>query len=324
MALLILGILTLLSMVLASKMGAVPITWSEWWQVVSHTKAPPEQAIMHSLMWNIRIPRVVLAVLAGAVLATTGAAMQALFRNPLAEPGLIGVSAGASLGAILSIVLISAAFVWVASLAFVGSLISTLLAYLIGRRYGGVAGLLLAGVAINALVGSAIGLLTYMASDTQLRDLTFWSMGSLAIANWQIIGFIVPWSLLLLVILCTQWRALNVLLLGEREVEHLGFSIKTIRRTLVTLVALLVGPLVAVTGGIGFVGLIVPHIMRLTLSANHKFLLPASILGGALLMIWADCIARSIISPAELPIGLVTSLIGGPFFLWLLLNMKQR
>ncbi len=184
-------------------------------------------------------------------------------------------------------------------------------------------GLLLAGIAINAIAFSSIGILTYIANDAQLRDLTFWSMGSLATSSWHLLYFLIPWTLIGLFFLYSQWKALNALLLGEREVVHLGFSMVALRKRLILTVALLVGPLVAVTGGIGFIGLVVPHIMRLLLGANHKQLMPASILGGALLLTLADTVARTLITPAELPVGLLTSLFGGPFFLYLLLRNKR-
>ncbi|NEN74877.1 iron ABC transporter permease [Pelistega sp. NLN82] len=279
---------------------------------------------LRNLLLNIRIPRVLLAMVAGAVTAVAGVIMQALFRNPLAEPGLMGISSGASLGAVTAIVLLGSGFIMITTFAFTGSLVATLFAYLIGKRFGHSAGLLLAGIAINAISFSIIGLFTYMANDHQLRDLTFWSMGSLATSSWTILLFLIPWSFILLSILSFQWRSLNALLLGEREVIHLGFNIKNLRRHLILSVALLVGPLVAITGGINFIGLVVPHIMRMILGANHKYLIPASMFGGALLLLGADTLARTLISPAELPVGLLTSLIGGPFFLYLLLSHKQN
>src|SRR5690606_29793466 len=218
------------------------------------------------------------------------------------------------------IVLTAGGFLLIAAAAFVGSLLATLLAYLLGRRHPGMAGLLLAGIAINAIAGSAIGLLTYAADDRQLRDLTFWSLGSLAGGTWQILAWLAPWSLILIGWLCLQWRPLNALLLGEREAAHLGYELKPLRRRLVVVIALVVGPLVAVTGGIGFIGLVVPHLVRMALGANHRHCLPISAVGGALLLVLADWLARVVVVPAELPIGLVTALVGGPFFLWLLLR----
>ncbi|NYT39035.1 iron ABC transporter permease [Allopusillimonas soli] len=317
--LLVLAACLVLALLAASAGGAVSIPWHSFPRLLLGPLQPDDQ-LLHNVLVDIRLPRVLFSSLTGAALAITGAAIQALFRNPLAEPGLVGISAGAALGAVFAIVITAGGYLAIASAAFTGSLLATLLAYAIGRRYTGVAGILLAGIAINTVCGSIIGVLTYIANDAQLRDLTFWSMGSLAGASWRVLIWTGPWTALLLVYLCRQWRVLNALLLGEREAAHLGFALKSIRRKLIVAIALVIGPLVAVTGGIGFVGLVVPHVMRMMLGAHHRFLLPASILGGALVLTLADWLARVLISPAELPIGLVTSLVGGPFFFWLLLR----
>lgn len=301
----------------ASASGAVTIPWGSFPRLLWGELAPADM-LMHNVLLDIRLPRVLFSTIVGAALAATGVTMQALFRNPLAEPGLVGISSGAALGAVFAIVMTAGSFFIIAAAAFLGSLLATFLAYSVGRRYNGVAGLLLAGIAINTIAGSAIGVLTYLANDTQLRDLTFWSMGSLAGADWGTFLWLGPWTTLLLVYLCSQWRVLNALLLGEREASHLGFELVTVRRRLIVATALIIGPLVAVTGGIGFIGLVVPHLMRMVLGAHHRYLLPASVLTGALVLTLADWLARVVVSPAELPIGLVTSLVGGPFFFWLL------
>lgn len=321
--LLLLAVLLLISSIWVSGQGAVYISWSDIPHLLFGEITSTEQ-VLQKVLIDIRLPRVILALLAGAILAISGVVMQALFRNPLAEPGLMGVSAGASLGAVTAIVLFGGSLTIIAPSAFLGSLTATLIAYLVGNRFGGTAGLLLAGIAINAIAGSIIGLITYTANDSQLRDLTFWGMGSLATASWTILSYLIPWTIFWIIMLMTQWRALNALLLGDREVNHLGFSLKKLRQHLILSVALLVGPLVAITGGIGFIGLIVPHIMRMLLGANHRFLIPASVLGGALLLSLADTAARTLIIPAELPVGLLTSLLGGPFFLYLLLRERRR
>lgn len=302
--------------------GAVSIPWDSVPRLLWGDVAPQE-TMLRNVLLDIRVPRVLFSALTGAALAVTGVTMQALFRNPLAEPGLVGISSGAALGAVCAIVLTTGGFAVIGSSAFLGSLAATFLAYAIGRRYRGVAGLLLAGIAINAMAGSVIGVLTYLASDSQLRDLTFWSMGSLAGASWHTLALTGPWTLLVLAYLCTQWRAMNALLLGEREAAHLGFELAPVRRRLIVATALVIGPLVAVTGGIGFVGLVVPHLVRMVLGAHHRFLLPASLLAGALLLTLADWVARLVVIPAELPIGLVTSLVGGPFFFWLLTRARS-
>ncbi|MGO3743161.1 FecCD family ABC transporter permease [Kerstersia sp.] len=312
---------TLLIALLAAVSGAVEIPLARIPALLAGTQAPNE-TLWRNVLLDIRLPRVLFALLAGAALAVSGAVMQALFRNPLAEPGLVGISAGGSLGAVGAIVLTNGGFWVLAPAAFVGSLLATMLAYMLGRRFPGVAGLLLAGIAINAVAGSIIGIFTFIATDTQLRDLTFWSMGSLAAADWKLLGYLAPWLLIVGAWMLFQWRALNALLLGEREAQHLGYALKSIRRRLVVGTALIVGPLVAVTGGIAFVGLVVPHLIRLTFGADHRWLLPGSVVAGGLGLTLADWVSRIAVIPAELPIGLVTSLIGGPFFLWLLARRK--
>lgn len=315
--LLILGLLLLITGIGATASGALSIPWSDLPRLLLGS-LQPEDTLAHRVLIDIRLPRVLFSSLTGAALAIAGVTMQALFRNPLAEPGLVGISAGAALGAVAAIVLTSGGLFMVAPAAFAGSLAATWIAYCVGRHYHGIAGLLLAGIAINTIAGSAIGLLTYVANDTQLRDLTFWTMGSLAGASWRLIALLAPLLLLIMLYLCRQWRVFNALLLGEREAAHLGFEMATVRRRLIVLTALLIGQLVAVTGGIGFIGLVVPHLVRLILGAHHRYLLPVSMVAGALLLTLADWLARVLISPAELPIGLVTSLLGGPFFFWLL------
>ena len=323
LALLLLGAALAVAALAASSSGAVRIPLGElpallWGQPV------PGNELWRNVLIDIRLPRVLFALVAGAALAVSGASMQALFRNPLAEPGLIGISAGGALGAVGAIVLTSGGFWILAPAAFAGSLLATFCAYSLGRRVPGVAGLLLAGIAINAVAGSLIGLFTFVANDAQLRDLTFWSMGSLAGANWTLLAFLGPWVLLMSLWLMGQWRVMNALLLGEREAQHLGYALKRVRAQLVLACALMIGPLVAATGGIAFVGLVVPHLVRMTLGANHRWLLPACVLGGALALVLADWLSRVAVVPAELPIGLVTSLVGGPFFLWLLARGRRH
>lgn len=280
--------------------------------------------ISKNVLFGIRIPRVLLGILAGAALGLTGAVMQALFRNPLAEPGLVGLSAGASLGAVTAIVFSAGSFFLISISAFIFSVLTTYLTYQLGRLSNSVSGLLLAGIAINAIVFSFVGLVIIHANDAQLRDLTFWNMGSLASANWQVLGLLSPLMLFGMVVLLRHWRMLNALLLGEREAHHLGFSLKSLRQRLILLVSLIVGPMVAVTGGIGFVGLVMPHLVRMWLGADHRWVLPASAISGALALTLADWLARVLIAPAELPIGLITSLVGAPFFIWLLFKGRTR
>ena len=188
----------------------------------------------------------------------------------------------------------------------------------------GVSGLLLAGIAVNAFALSLVSLLITFAADTQFRSFAFWSLGSLTRASWTSLGGLLPLSVLLSLWLMMRWRLLNALLLGEREAQHLGFALNHVRRELIIVICLLVGPLVAVTGGIAFIGLVMPHVMRLWLGADHRLLLPMSWIGGAVALLLADSLARLVLVPAELPVGVITSLVGGPFFLWLLLSKVGR
>ncbi len=209
--------------------------------------------------------------------------------------------------------------------AFFGSLFTTLIVYRLSNNEGktDVSTLLLAGIAINALAGALTGLLTYMADDTQLRTLTFWSMGSLGNANWDQVIAAAPFILLAVIVIPWQARALNAILLGEAEAGHLGFDLEKIKLLLILLVALAVGAAVALSGIIGFIGLVVPHLLRLSIGPDHRLLLPASALLGASLLLLADLIARTVVAPAELPIGIITATLGGPFFLWLLLRFRK-
>lgn len=317
----LLACLVLLTAIIACASGAVDIPLQAIPTLFLHPGAG--DPLWRSVLFDIRLPRVLFALLTGMALALAGTTMQALFRNPLAEPGLVGISAGGALGAVTAIVLTAGGFWHVAFAAFAGSLGATVCAYLVGRRIAGVAGLVLAGVAINTVAGSLIGLCSFVADEVQLRDLTFWSMGSLARANWQLLALLGPWTLLWCGWILRQWRVMNALLLGEREAQHLGFPLAWVRRRLILTTALIVGPLVAATGGIGFIGLLAPHLVRLTIGAEHRLLLPASALTGALALTLADWLARVAVIPVELPIGLVTSLLGGPFFLWILASGRR-
>ncbi|MEN5082094.1 iron ABC transporter permease [Bosea sp. TWI1241] len=280
---------------------------------------------------NIRMPRLLLGALVGAALAISGALMQGLFRNPLADPGLVGVSAGAGLAAAATIVLgdrllagmaLKLPFAALPFGAFFGGLVSTLALYLIATRNGrtSVATMLLAGVALGALAGSLTGLLAYLSDDRQLRDLTFWSMGSLGGASWTKLSAVAPIVLPLVIAVPFLARGLNALMLGEAEAYHLGIPVQRIKAIAIVLVALSVGASVAAAGVIGFVGIVVPHLIRLSVGPDHRLLLPLSALGGAALLVGADIVARLVVAPAELPIGIVTAFIGAPFFLWLLLR----
>lgn len=285
------------------------------------------------VLMDIRLPRLVMGALVGAGLAVCGVLMQGLFRNPLADPGIVGVSSGAGLGAVMAFVLggllppAVGAFLgtWmVPAAAFLGAWIFTLVLYRVSSRGGrvSVATLLLAGIALAALAGAATGILVYMADDRQLRDLTFWSMGSLAGASWIKIGLATALIAPVLVLAPMLGRGLNALALGEAAAVHMGTDVERLKRVTVIAVAAAAGAAVAVSGGIGFIGIIAPHLVRQINGPDHRRLIPDAALLGAALLIAADMLARQIVAPAELPIGIVTALLGTPVFLWVLMRRK--
>ena len=298
---------------------------------LSSTFQPQQEAVVMA----IRLPRMLLNILVGAGLAVSGAAMQGLFRNPLADPGLVGVSSGAALAAVSVIVLGATVLKGISEVlgiytlplaAFIGGFVTTLVVYrlsCIGKRVV-VATMLLAGIAINALSGSLTGLLTFTATDAQLRNITFWGMGNMGGATWSSISAVAPFILLSVVLLGRYSRALNIFLLGETEANHLGVPVARMKKQIILLVALAVGASVSVTGMIGFVGLVVPHLLRLAIGPDHRYLIPGASLLGASLLMGSDLIARTIVAPAELPIGIVTAIIGAPFFIFLLLQHRNR
>ncbi|EGR3374353.1 iron ABC transporter permease [Vibrio parahaemolyticus] len=284
---------------------------------------------------EIRLPRTILCMFIGAILAICGVVMQGLFRNPLAEPGIIGVSAGAALGGAFAIVVFAEfsqnhpQLMNLAALplfAFLGGALTTVLVYWLGTNKFGtsVTIMLLAGVAISALSGAAIGFLNFSADDQMLRDLTLWSMGSLAGANWAGIGLASVALVGLLFWFHKKAMSLNALLLGESEARHLGVPVQKLKRQLILLSAVGVGVTVSICGAIGFIGLVIPHLGRMLAGPDHRTLLPISALLGALLLTCADMIARVLLAPAELPVGIVTALIGAPFFIYLLFQQRGK
>lgn len=324
--LLLLGLLSLatgpLSLSLGESLGAL---------LPGSTLAPHQQLVVQ----EIRLPRTLLCVAVGGILGLCGAVMQGLFRNPLADPGIIGVSGGAALGAALAIVLLAPLGTDLQRtigvgvlplLAFLGGALTTTLVYLLGTREEGtsVTVMLLAGVAITALSGAAIGLLTYLADDQMLRNLSLWQMGSLAAGKPADILLAMLTLGLLLALFQRDAGPLNALLLGESEARHLGVAVQPLKRRLILLTAAGVGVAVAVCGLIGFIGLVVPHLVRLLAGPSHHRLLPLSALLGATLLLAADMLARTLLAPAELPVGIITALLGAPFFLWLLVQGRKH
>ena len=283
---------------------------------------------------DIRLPRVLLALLIGAALAQAGAALQGIFRNPLAEPGLIGISSGAALAAVGVIVLSEPAGVFEVVPArfllplatFAGGAVATALVLRLALVDGQtrIATLLLSGLALNAIAGAGIGFFSHVASDSALRSVTFWMFGSLGRASWAEIAVAGPLLLVPVLLLPREARALNALLLGEAEAGHLGVDVERLKRRVTLLVVIAAGAAVALAGIIAFVGLLVPHLVRLAFGPDHRYLLPLSALGGALLLALADTASRVMMVPTELPIGILTALVGGPFFLALLLRRRRE
>lgn len=327
-----------LGLVLLASCGAslaIGATGTLPWSVMVRFASGAElTATEQVVLWDIRAPRTVLGAVVGGALGVSGTVLQGLFRNPLADPGIVGVSAGASLGAICAIVLgtllpvglqqgLGPYLVPVA--AFLGGWVVVVLLYAVATRHGqtNVATMLLAGIAIAALTGALTGILMYVSDDQQLRDLTFWQLGSLGGATWSKVvtaGPIVAFALALAV---TLGRGLNGLAMGEATALHLGIPVQRVKRLAILATAAATGAAVAVSGAIGFVGIVVPHLLRIATGPDHRPLLINAALLGAALLLWADVLARVIVSPAELPIGIVTAILGAPVFLWILLRASS-
>lgn len=285
------------------------------------------------VLFNIRLPRVLLAACVGGALGISGAALQGLFRNPLADPGLIGVSAGAAFGAVSAIVLVNSGLILlqlgsflVPLAAILGSLLVISLIYILTASFtnSGIMYMLLVGIALNAMSTVGIGFLTFVSSDSQLRTLTFWMMGSFGSTSWELL---IPSMVLVFITILTlvlNSRKLDIMQLGESEAYRTGVDVLRTRRTIILSSAIMIGTCVSLSGIIGFVGLVVPHIVRLLAGSSHTFLLIGSAIMGTLITVLADLFSRLIIQPAELPIGLATSAIGAPFFLWLVLRLRNK
>ncbi len=332
---LILGLAVLIAMAGAVQYGAVPVTAKDWLSPFMNQGEQQGLAGHAYVLWNIRLPRALFAVLIGASMGMAGALTQGLFRNPLADPGLLGVSAGAACAAALTIVVLSGMSLpipiswraWLLPVAAFAGALSVCFALDSMARWltpGSIAGLLLTGVALNALAAAIIGLCTYLATDEQLRSLSFWTLGSLAAGSWSLIGILAVllafagWRIRQLV------RAMNALALGEAAAAHVGINVRHLRRHVITLVAVLAGFSVAWCGMIGFIGLIAPHLVRTWLGADQRLVVPLAALTGGLLLLTADTLARTVAIPAEIPVGIFTALLGSPFFLLLLRGARGR
>ena len=289
-------------------------------------------AIETTIFSEIRVPRVILAAIVGASLSVSGACLQGLFRNPLADPGLIGVSAGAALGASTIIVFgssLTSTFIFSTFLlplsACLGSGLVILMLFLLTRGFGhqGVTYMLLVGIAVNAIASVGIGILTFISSDSELRSLTFWTMGSFGGITWSLL---IPALIIIFIsflFLLPVLRNLDILQLGESEAKRLGVNVKSLKYRIIFASAASVGASVSLSGMIGFVGLVVPHLLRLLSGVNHTYVVIGSALLGSSLMVFADLLSRLLIQPAELPVGLITSAIGSPFFLWLIFRINK-
>ncbi|MDC3261719.1 iron ABC transporter permease [bacterium] len=325
-----LAILLPVAVLISLVVGTVNISLSD---AVSTLVGKAASSQTETILFDIRLPRILMAIFVGAVLASTGAVMQGLFRNPLADPSLIGVSSGASVGASLMIVtaggfIQSGALVGlslVAVGAFIGGFAATLLVYRLATSGIGtsVTTMLLAGIAIGALAGALNSLLSYFSDNDMLRQISLWQMGNLSGASWLKVSLMGAVALLLMLLFPRDSKALNALLLGESEARHLGIDVQRVKRRLIVLTALGVGVSVALAGLVGFVGLIMPHIVRLAIGPDHRWLVPASALAGATLLVIADSLARIVVIPAELPTGILTALLGAPFFVALLLQQRK-
>lgn len=293
----------------------------------------PQDEVIQSALQFVRFPRIVMAIVVGAALAAAGAVMQAIFGNPLAEPGVVGVSSGAALGAATAIVLgiTGVAGGWlgdsaIALFAFTGGLLATLLVYFVSRANGRteVVTLLLTGIAVNAFAGAGLAFALFAASTASREQIIFWQLGSLNGALWSEVLVVLVVAIVGVTVSIILGRRYDLLSLGERNARHLGLDVERLRLVSIVVVALLTGVAVAFVGIIAFVGLVVPHVIRMLLGPQHRALIAVSALGGAVLMLAADLLARTIVPGAELPIGMLTSLVGGPFFFFLLWRQRRR
>ncbi len=331
----ILALLLPAVLLLSMTLGTVDISVAEALEATANAllgNAVPEQ--IYTILFDIRLSRILLAIFIGAMLASTGAVMQGLFRNPLADPSLIGVSGGASVGASVMIVMAAGlietgllvGLSLVAMGAFAGGLAATLLVYRLATSGIGtsVTTMLLVGIAIGALAGALNSLLGYFSDNDMLRQISLWQMGNLSGANWTKVAIMALVAGSLLVLFPRDSEALNALLLGESEARHLGIDVQRVKRRLIMLTALGVSVSVALAGMVGFVGLIIPHLVRLVIGPDHRWLIPSSALAGAILLLVADSLARVLVIPAELPTGILTALLGAPFFIALLLQQRRK
>jgi iron complex transport system permease protein len=326
---LVVGLLVLVPV--AAGIGAYPIPVGDVLSSAQHQvglEGVELDRVAESVLWNVRLPRIVLALLVGASLGCAGALMQGVFGNPLAEPGVIGISSGAAVGAVASIVFgLDFLGNWtVSAFAFVAGLATVLVVYVMSRSGGRteVVTLILTGIAVNAFAGALIGLFLFFADTAAVNQVAFWQLGSLAQATWPKVLAVLPCAALGLAVAPLYARRLDLLSLGERPARHLGVDVERLRVVLILVIALLTAAAVSVSGIISFVGLVVPHLLRMVAGSGHRFLVPGSALLGALVLLAADLAARTVAAPAELPLGVLTALLGSPFFFWLLRRTRRK
>ncbi|WP_125154269.1 FecCD family ABC transporter permease [Clostridium rectalis] len=331
----VLTILLIVSMIVSITFGAVPIKsldvaeilYYKIFNVGTNNAIELLQSARADIIWNIRFPRVLMGAVVGAGLSLSGVLMQAIVRNPLANPYILGVSSGASLGATMAIML--GTFSWLGCYgvsigAFIGAIITSTFVFFIafsGTGKGNTIKLLLAGMAINAMCSAFTSFIIYTSNNTEgIRSITFWTMGGLTSSSWNIIPIPTIVVLIISIIAITQFRVLNVLLVGEESAITMGVNIVKYRKIYLILSATVTGIVVAASGTIGFVGLIIPHIVRMIVGSNHKRVMPISILLGGIFLIWCDVFSRMFLQNSEIPIGIVTGMIGGPFFIYMMLT----
>jgi iron complex transport system permease protein len=319
--------------VLSAITGQLPITPTEvagslLRAIGIDTAWAPTDPVVESTLWVVRFPRIVMGLAVGAALAVAGAVMQAVFGNPLAEPGVVGVSSGAALGASAAIALGASVLggPGVALFAFIGGLLATLLVYGVARAGGRteVVTLLLTGIAVNAIAQAGIAFVLFVADTASREQIVFWQLGSLGGSRWDQVGLVAIVAAVGIALALVLARRYDLLALGERNARHLGVDVERLRLVSIVLVALLTGAAVAFTGIIAFVGLVVPHLIRMIIGPAHRGLILASAVGGGALLVVADLLTRTLVAGAELPIGMLTSLVGGPFFFWLLYRQRRR
>lgn len=328
----ILVALLCVALVGALTIGATSISIRELSSIIQYKLGFVDQVNETKLtvFWAMRLPRALATLLVGGSLAISGGALQGLFRNPLADPTLIGISGGAALAASVGIVLgvniQLLGYYGLTFITFLGAIIAAVLVYRISVSNGksSVTIMLLAGIAVNALSSAGMGLMHYLSDETQLRNLTFWLLGGMGGVNWKNLMVLIPFTLIPCMLIPRLSKQLNIFVLGEESAQSLGVNVSKLKLYVILLCTLAVGASVAISGMIGFIGLVIPHIIRLIQGTNHQNLLPNSFLMGAAVLLTADTICRTIISPTELPIGIVTAFIGTPLFLSLLVKESKK